>query len=165
MAAVALVAGCDVLWRQTGGGQSIVARGTGTDDGVMVNFADTAEGDRVVAIITYCVRKNMRRGFSGCDTVVMTGLAITLYITVFKACAFPGAVCMTVIAGITAGKMLWMFAGCAAAVVAAAAVQWCSLELAGQVTAGTVDKFMLAGQRKTGREMVEAVRLACRLCW
>jgi len=69
---------------------------------------------------------------------------------------------VAVIAEITAGQMLGVFALRTTAVMALKAFQRCAFELTVYVTTGTVNKLVSAYQRETGCKVVEAtVRFSC----
>ena len=81
-----------------------------------------------------------------------------------ETCANPALCGVAVITYIAAGDVLGMLTGCAAPVMAQVTFEWCTLEQATDMTTGTVQEAVFAGQRKTRGEMIETLNVFSGTC-
>ena len=118
VAVLANVACIDVRWVFARRNCAFVARRTRSKYLCVVDNIGWRPDDTVVATLAYVSRIDVREVFS-CDLrIVMTANAVVGDASVIERRRNPRVRCMTIVAGITASKMRWVFAGGRRAVVA-----------------------------------------------
>ena len=86
------------------------------------------------------------------------------YVAVIEPGAFPGFIRVAIVASVVAWNMFRVFSRCAAVVMTQNAFHGRASELSADMTAGAVQKLMLARQREAGREMIKAFIVVSSMC-
>jgi hypothetical protein len=156
---IALAVGDYMTRWHTSGSEAIMAGFTCAYNRGVIDSANAAEADGVMAVIALWCGLNVCWRFANSDIVIVTGRAFTSHRTVIEARSAPGIYGMAVIAKIAAEDMLRVLARRADIVVTLAAIHRCALELAARVATRTVYKLMFSGEWKAGREMIKAASI------